>query len=121
MSEKGLATKNIEKLAIQGLDKLIPAEGITEVASDAVIRLFIPVLDNQILDSIIPEEISARIRKASEAVTAENYDAASDEIAEVIAELTAMDESELQIAAYKKTIETFMFWVLVGIEKKQKD
>ena len=116
--EKGFLTKQLEDLAKAGLDSLIKANGITEIASDAAIAMFVPLVDNNILDSQVPESVKTPIREAGQLIIDGNDAAASEKLSEALAEITKGEESDEVKAAYKDTIKAFISWIKVGLSRK---
>lgn len=119
MAEKGLLTKELEALAIKGLDYLVSAKGFAEAATDLVIKAAVPIIDNNILDSVVDDEIKDPIREAGQMIyDGEEDSVVSEKLSEAIAAVTKFEESDTLKQAYVAQITAFICWVKVGLEYK---
>ena len=119
--EKGLLTKNLEALAIEGLDKIIDTKGAMEVATDMAIRIFIPVIDNNIADKI-RDEIKIPLREAGEDIEMGNYESAEKKVASVLnflIDLDGINESDEQKVAVK-FVQLVSFLIQIALKNRNK-
>jgi hypothetical protein len=117
--EKGLLTKEVENLAEEALDEMIKAKGITEVATDAAIRFFIPLIDNNLADKI-RDTIKVPLREAGQYIADGDYEAAGEKFADAlnaIVDIKGVDEAREQEVA-RKQFEVFVLLVQIALEKK---
>lgn len=118
--EKGLLSKELEKVIIEGLDKLISTTGIKELATDAAIRMFVPMIDNNLADKL-KDSIKEPIREAGDLFLAEKYEEAIAKLADVLnvlVDVPGVDESiEEQIA--RKQFEVFALIIKSVIDNRK--
>lgn len=81
--EKGLLSKNLEGVVIDGLDRLIDANGIVELTSDMALALFVPILDNNVADKL-KDAIKLPLREAGDLALEGKYQEASEKASEVV-------------------------------------
>lgn len=101
--EKGLLSKNLEAVVIDGFDRLIDASGIIELTSDMALAVFIPILDNNVADKI-KDAIKLPLREAGDLALEGKYQEAAEKASEVIAntaDFPGMDETDEQRIARK--------------------
>jgi hypothetical protein len=120
MTEKGLLTKELEGLAIEALDQLISTTGLAEIGTDAAIRMFVPIIDNHIVDRI-RDDVKIPVRNAASLVVAGNHEEACAQIAKAInavVNIEGVDESlEEEIA--RKQLEVFLLLVKAAMQRRK--
>jgi len=118
--EKGLLTKALEELVIEGLDNMIKEKGITELASDMAIKLFVPVIDNNIADKI-KDSIKIPIREAGQLIIDKEYDLAIEKLVVAINDLVDIPgvSEELEEAIARKQLEVFVLLIQAVLENKK--
>jgi hypothetical protein len=120
--EKGLLTKEVEGLIIEGLDKVITGSRVNEVTSDAIIRLFVPMIDNKIGDKI-KDEIKLPIRAIGQFIVDKNYEDAIMQIKDILNKLVDIpgvsEDVEEQIAT--KQFEVFLLIMKEILDRKKNE
>jgi hypothetical protein len=101
--EKGLLSKKLEDVVIDGLDRLIPANGVMELASDMALKILVPVIDNNIADKIA-DNIKLPLRAAGDLVLDGKYEEAAETASIVLSStinVPGMEETDEERIARK--------------------
>ena len=101
--EKGLLSKELEAVVKDGLDRLINAKGVVEIASDLAIDVLVPVLDNNVADKL-KDEIKLPLRAAGDLALEGKFQEAAEMASLVVAntvDVPGMDETDEQRIARK--------------------
>jgi len=118
--EKGLLSKQLEEVVVEGLDRLInPKNAIVEGASDLAIQVLVPVLDNNVADEIV-DTVKIPLREAGDLALQGKYNEAAQRATDAlnyIIDIKNVDETDEQRIA-RKIADLFVD--LIAVEMKRR-
>ncbi len=94
--EKGLLSKDFEKIFIKTLDKWVDAKGLVEPASDWVFKHIVPAIDDK-LGERVRDSIKLPLRKASQLYAEGKIKEASEHLGLVLVatiDIKGVDETD---------------------------